>query len=187
MKSTILERYDSTADGQVIIDIATSRIEDLYDDFDRYAPYIRRDLKQDLGDYLIDCAKEIKYKPFIIRFSFTQAPGSDKESRIRQSINSYFLYLADNERENILQTFRKSATLLIIGLAILFLAVYFNQSLGESRSVVEDVFAEGLTIAAWVSLWESFAVFLIEWFPRRKNILLFRRLAHAPLSFTVGK
>ena len=43
--------------------------------------------------------------------------------------------------------------------------------------------SQGLTIAAWVSLWEALAIFLVEWFPHRKNIALYRRLARARLVF----
>ncbi len=37
--------------------------------------------------------------------------------------------------------------------------------------------------AAWVSLWESLVTFLIEWFPARKQVRLYRQLAASPLSF----
>jgi len=98
-------------------------------------------------------------------------------------VNAYFLYLAETERQKIMQMFRRSAILFGIGLAILFLSVSVNQALGAERSVVANVFAEGLTIAAWVSLWESLAIFLIEWFPHRKSIRLYQRLADAELIF----
>lgn len=45
------------------------------------------------------------------------------------------------------------------------------------------VFAEGLIVAAWVSLWESLAIFMVEWFPLRKNTKLYRLLAEAELIF----
>ncbi len=79
--------------------------------------------------------------------------------------------------------FRRSAILFTIGLGILFVSVWVNRLLGVERSVTANVFAEGLTVAAWVSLWEAPAVFLIEWFPHRRNVLLYRRLAHAKLVF----
>ena len=78
---------------------------------------------------------------------------------------------------------RKSALLLAVGLAVMFIAVWVRQWLGESRSVVGDVFAEGLTVAAWVSLWESVAVLLIEWMPRRRNVRRHERLAEAEVVF----
>ncbi|MDH5218494.1 MAG: hypothetical protein OEX19_12400, partial [Gammaproteobacteria bacterium] len=101
--------------------------------------------------------------------------------RIRGSLKTYYHYLAESENEKILQMFRRSTIFLAIGLGILFVSVWLNQFLGPERSVTANVFAEGLTVAAWVSLWEALAVFLIEWFPRRKNVLLYRNLAEAKL------
>lgn len=61
--------------------------------------------------------------------------------------------------------FRRSAIFFVLGIAILFASVSLNRLLGPERSVTANVFAEGLTIAAWVSLWEALAIILIEWFP----------------------
>lgn len=183
MKQTLLNRYERTSDGSVVIDVAAPRVEVLYSDFDKSAPFIRRDLDQDLVEYLIECAREMKRESFILRFTLGQSPDDGKQSRIRQSVNAYFLYLAECERQRVLQMFRRSAILFCIGLAILFLSVSVNHALGSERSVVANVLAEGLTVAAWVSLWESLAVFLVEWFPLRRNTLLYRRLAGAKLTF----
>jgi hypothetical protein len=47
------------------------RVEDLYNDFDKSAPYIRRDLDQDLADYLIGCARELGRVTFKILFTLS--------------------------------------------------------------------------------------------------------------------
>lgn len=183
MKRTVLSRYERTASDKIIIDVAASQVEELYEDYDKCAPYIRRDLDQNLVDYLIDCAKEIRQVPFVIRFTLSQPPDNSSQARIGRSVDAYFQYLAEVEQHKIMQLFRRSAILFSIGLAILFLSVFVNQALGEERSVVANVFAEGLTIAAWVSMWESLAIFLIEWPPHRKNIHLYRKLAATELIF----
>ena len=183
MKQTVLARYEKTVNGNVIMDVTTSQVEELYENYDRSAPYIRRDLDRDLVEYLIECAKEVRPEPFVIRFTFNQPAKKDEQSRIYESVNAYFLYLAESEGEKIRQMFRRCAILFSIGLVILFLSVSLNQTLGEERSVVANVFAEGLTIAAWVSLWESLAILLLEWFPYRKNIRLYCHLANAELIF----
>jgi len=183
MKRTILNRYAKASDGRIIIDVAATRVEVLYNDFDKDAPFIRRDLNQDLVDYLIAGARELKRESFILRFTLDQTPDNEKQLRIRQSVNAYFLYLAGCEQQRVLQMFRRSGILFCIGLALLALSVSVNRSFGPERSVVANVFADGLTVAAWVSLWESLAVFLIEWFPLRKNIVLYRLLANAELAF----
>lgn len=179
MRQSVSNRYDRHTDGSFIIDVTATRVEDLYNDFDKSAPYIRRDLNQDLVDYLIECGRELGHESFIIRFSLSQPAGESGLLRIHRSVNAYFLYLIDVEKQKIVEMLRRSAILLSVGLAILFVSVSVNRWLGEERSVVSNVFAEGLTVAAWVSLWEALAVLLIEWSPLRKNLRVYRRLAYA--------
>jgi hypothetical protein len=187
MKQTILDRYERNSQGRIIIDVTASQVEDLYNNYDRSAPYIRRDLERNLVSYLIDCAKEITPKPFLVRFTLKIPPDESRESRVRNSVNAYFMYLQEIEGNKIIEMFRRSAIMFSIGITILFLSVYANHAIGEKHSIVAMVFAEGLTIAAWVSLWESLAIVLIEWRPYRKNILLYRELAGAELIFRSGE
>ena len=183
MKGATFDRYERTGDGFIAIDVAAERVEHLYNDFDKSAPYIRRDLDHDLVDYLIECASELKGKDFVLRFTLEKSPDEENLVRIRRSVNAYFLYLERGEQRRVLQMFRRAAILFCIGLGIFFLAVSVNRALGADRSVVANVFAEGLTVAAWVSLWESLAVFLVEWFPLRANLAMYRRLGEAEVRF----
>lgn len=183
MRRGLLNRYERDGEGNIIVDVAAARVNELYNNFDKSAPYVRRDLDQDLADYLIGCARELGRSPFIVRFTIGSPPDDETMSRIRRSLNTFFIYLAGTEIRGILQMFRRSAILFAIGLGILFVSVWLNRVLGPERSVTANVFAEGLTVAAWVSLWEALAVFLVEWFPHRKNIHLYRRLAHARIVF----
>jgi hypothetical protein len=43
--------------------------------------------------------------------------------------------------------------------------------------------SEGLTVAAWVSLWEALANFLIHWPPHNKELKVYDRLASAAVIF----
>ena len=183
LKQTVLDRYEQTTDGKRVIDVAAQQVEALYNNYDRNAPYIRRDLDQELVEYLIEAAQEIHPEPFVIQFTLTQPPDESQQSRILGSINAYFLYLIEIEQRKLVGMFHRSAILFCIGAFILFFAISANQTLDKDSSVLAQVFAEGLTIAAWVSLWEALAVFLIEWFPHHKKIRLYQKLAHAAVSF----
>lgn len=81
---------------------------------------------------------------------------------------------------------RRSLILFCIGIAILSISVWVNRWLGPDRTVVAHVFAEGLIVAAWVSLWEALASFLIDWFPCLRDIKLYRRLAAVQPVFRSG-
>jgi len=183
LKRGFLSRYERDVEDNIVIDVSATRVEDLYNNFDKSAPYVRRDLDQDFADYLTDCARELNRVPFTIRLTLDDPPDESRLARVRHSLNTYFLYLADTEAQGILQMFRRSAILFAIGLGIMFASVWLNRLLEVERSMTANVFAEGLIVAAWVLLWEALAIFLIEWFPHRKNVVLYRRLAHAGLIF----
>jgi len=77
----------------------------------------------------------------------------------------------------------RSVVFLLLGLVILLITVLMNRSPASERSVVMSLLVEGTNIAAWVSLWEALATFLVEWFPYRGQIRLYRKLAETGLVF----
>ncbi len=80
------------------IDVAARRVEDLYEDFDKTAPYHRKDLDADLADYLGDCVREIGGVDFLIRFTLERPLSEDLVRRIRSSVKGFFLYRCELEQ-----------------------------------------------------------------------------------------
>lgn len=183
MKKNILNRYSRTIDNKIIIDIATGRFEDLFNNFDKYAPYRKKELDQDLADYLVDSVSEIGKEPFVIQFSFTVSASVDLTSRVRTSVHNYFLYLKELELREMTRMTRTSLILFFLGVVILALSVWFNQKIANFGDVVAHVFAEGLNVAAWVSLWNAIATFLINWAPHRRKIKRYERISKATILF----
>lgn len=72
---------------------------------------------------------------------------------------------------------------LLSGVAILTLSIWYNEHFAVRESVINKVFSRGLTVAAWVALWEALATFLINWAPHQRRIDLFRRIARAEVMF----
>jgi len=145
--------------------------------------YIRRDLDKDLVDYLVDCVRELVGLPFKIRFTIGSPMEETRPAKVQNSVKEYFRYLLEREKSNLLKMFRRSALFLAAGIAILSASFSAGRLGGDGGHVVSDVFKEGLTIAAWVSLWEAIAVFIVDWFPHRRSILVFRSIAEAELIF----
>jgi hypothetical protein len=79
--------------------------------------------------------------------------------------------------------FRRSIVLFAIGLALLVLAIMATPRFSSSEGVLTEVFAQGLTVAAWVSLWEAIANFFLEWFPHRQNIRRHIKVTNANVLF----
>lgn len=183
MKKNILDRYSRTSGNKVIIDIAAGKVEDLYNDFDKHAPYVKKELDQDLVDYIIDSVSEIGKEDFVIQFRFTAAADFNLTTRVKTSIYNYFLYLKQLKFRELARMTRSSFILFSIGVVILFLSVLLNQKTAGNETVMADVFAEGLNIAAWVSLWNAIANFLIDWAPHRRQIKMYERIANATILF----
>jgi len=94
MKKTILDRYARSADGRVIIEISTGKIEELYNYFDRSSPYHKKELDQELVDYLIDSVREIGSEPFLINFILSEPVEKSLAERLRNSVQIIlFIYL----------------------------------------------------------------------------------------------
>lgn len=183
MKKTILERYTQTSDGQYIIDINAGKINDLYNDFDKHIPYVRKELDQDLVEYITDSARDLDKEKFIVRLSFIESLEDDMKQRITTSIYSYYVYLKTLELTELHRVLRTSLIFLLLGMTILFLSVWVNEQISAEASVVTKVFAQGLNVAAWVSLWEALATFIINWTPYTRLIKLYERIANAPVIF----
>lgn len=183
MKQNILERYPQTSDGNYIIGISAGKVSDLYNDFDKHMPYVRKELDQDLVEYIADSARDLNKEAFVIQFQLIESPSDDMKARITTSINSYFLYLKTIELKELSRVLRTSMIFLLIGLGILFLSVWINEQLPSETSVVAKVFAQGLNVAAWVALWEALATFIINWTPYTRKIKLYGRIAYAPVQF----
>ena len=182
IKKVILSRYARTKSGKVAIDISAGSIRDLYQDFDRTAPYIRRDLDPEFAEYLIESVHEIGKTDFMIRITFVQHDPNVPDDRIKKSIENHFIHMQHIERREQHKMLHTSLLLLMTGVGILITAVWVNRLLAGSSGVIAQVLMEGLNVAAWVSLWEALANLLIHWAPHRQEIKLFRRLSQADVQ-----
>ena len=184
MKRNILERYEKNEYGEIIINISAHKIEDLYDNFDRNSHFLKKDLNQGLVEYIIDSVSEIDSESFLIEFSLEQKSTNEAISRVRNSVNNFFLYMKELELKKMKDMIRTSIILLFTGLVIAGMSVLMNESELAKHSIIGGVIAEGLTVAAWVSLWESLATFLIRWRPYRKKISLYQKISDAKIAFS---
>ena len=183
MAKHILERYARTEDRRFILDITAQGAADLYNNFDRNTPYVKKDLASDLVDYMVDSVEELGNEPFVIQVHLLEPATEDVLQRIHTSFHSYFTYMQELELRRLMRMLKIALTLLLAGLALLSLSVWVNQALKDGDSVWRLILAEGLTIAAWVSLWEALATFLINWLPHRRKIRLYKRISLAPVLF----
>lgn len=183
MKKTVIERYEKTDRNEAVIDVAVASVDRLYHDFDKTTPYQRKELDEELVYYITESVRELGQFPFIIRISLETMPPADLMERVRNSISGYYLYLKEMEIRSLQRMFRRFLILFVIGSILLVMAIQATRHFPSQRGVIPEVFIQGLTIAAWISLWESVAGILLEWHPRMENLRLCNRVVKAPVIF----
>ena len=179
----LLERYTAAEDGRIAIDVAVSGVEDLYNDFERTMPFPKKDLDEAFADHLFDSAREIGKHDFVIRIDFDRLPDETIMDRIRRSTRNFFAYLEDRERRNLKRMFEASFLLGGVGFILLGADIWLSRLYADRTGVIGSIVLEGLTIAAWVALWEAVANLLIQWAPYYRDIRVYRRLSGAEVLF----
>ncbi len=179
MKKDILDRYDKNDNGELIIKISAKRVEDIYNDFDKESSFLKKDLNEELVEYIIDSVKELSNENFIIEFYFKEKITENEITKIKNSIHKFFNYLTELERKNMKEQIKNSLIFMAIGVFFTAMAIIFGE---HNDNVVQEVISEGLMVAGWVSLWESLATFLIKWLPYTKKLKLFNRIIQAPVK-----
>ena len=187
MKKQILDRYTRTSDNKLMIEIDAGKVEDLYNDFDKQAPYVKKELDPELVEYIIDSVREIGREDFIIQFRLSKLADIGLASRVKKSVHNYFLYLRELELREVARMARTSLILFLIGVIIFSLSVWLNHQITDKEAILFPVIAEGLTVAAWVALWNAIATFLINWAPRRQQIKMYERISKATILFHIKK
>jgi hypothetical protein len=188
-RKRFLDRYARLEDGRIAIDVSVGGVEDLYAQFERAVPFIKKDLNDEFADYLADSAREIGKTGFAVRLNLDRLPDESLMDRVRRSMRSYFQYRSETEARTLRKIFETSGWLAAGGFLLLGLDLWANRLFADTAGVAGSILLEGLTIAAWVALWEALANILVSWGPHRRDIRLFRRLSEAEILFreTFGK
>ena len=184
MKKSFLNRYARTESGAVILDVAAARVADLYEDIDKVAPFLKKDLDQHLAEYLKNGAYEIGSEPFVIRITLNEMLSEEIKDRIKKSVFNFFTYMIEVERRAMKKMAKTSLFLFTAGVILLMISAYLSDWMMSSSNVLMHVLPEGVTIAGWVFLWHAITIFIIDWVPRRNDIRLYRRLSSAPIEFS---
>ena len=183
MKEDIFSRYESHSGRRLAIDVSIGRIGELFEDFDSAASYVKKDLDQDFVEYLIECVREIGGYDFVIRINLPVIVQERHRKRVRKSIKSYFRYLELLERRKLRKMLWRSFLLLCLGMFLLSISMTFRVSTEHFSGVIQELLVEGLTIAAWVSLWAAFASLIFELASIISDIRIYRRIASREVVF----
>jgi hypothetical protein len=117
-----------------------------------------------------------------------QMPGEECESEGAKSLASavakHFDYRVRVMKRELSEQFRSGRLYLAVGLSIFAFCTLLAQLVRQAfpgNPLAEGV-EQGLIIIGWVANWKPVEILLYDWWPLRRRIRLFERLARAEIE-----
>ena len=168
-----------------VIEVHLQTAEQLFNSFDP-SPFHDRDLDEEAERYIVGWAREIK-RTVRLQLIVT-LPDAARNTVVAQhipdAIHNYFNNRALRAKQELRELLRIGWRSLAIGLAVLlacFLAIQYMSS-ALSQSTAGRLMEQSLLILGWVANWRPLEIFLYDWWPIRRRLVLLRRLAEMPVE-----
>ena len=150
------------------------------------SPFRERDLDPHTEEFVVGWARELPHAaPFTIVVELPSEEAAKPEAtRIGEAFANYFHHRADAASRDLRELFRVGWRSLAIGAMVLIACLISSQILAKmvGNAVVARVLEESLIIVGWVANWRPIKIYLYDWWPIRRRIMLFRRIAAAPVD-----
>jgi hypothetical protein len=179
----VSERYRQE-NGTRLIEISLNRVQQLFDSFDP-SPFHEKDLDADAEAYIVGAIREFP-APTPLKLVF-HLPASEASSAaasaLGTSIHGYFGYRRDAASRDLRLLLRQGRLSLAIGLAFLVACLSVRALLSfPPTGPWQSILAEGLVITGWVAMWRPIQIFLYDWWPLRRMVRIYGRLAMIPVD-----
>lgn len=171
------------------IEVDLKTPEQLYNSLDP-SPFHERDLDEKAERFIVGWAREAKSSErleLIVTLPAHARKGLPAE-RIPDAVHNHFRYRALQAKQDLHELFRIGRQSLVIGLLVLLVcfSVIRYVSLVFDSSPFLSVAIESLLIFGWVANWRPLEIFLYDWWPIRRQIILFSRLADMTVDVRVA-
>ena len=168
------------AESPTVIEVHLQKAEQLYNSFDP-SPFHERDLDDEAERYIAGWAREIRGTSQLkVMVTLPKgAQNSEGARRIPEAIHNYFSNRAVQARQELHELLRIGWLSLAIGLVVLLICFVAIQaiSLTTSETTIGRLMEQSLLILGWVANWRPLEIFLYDWLPIRRRLVLFSRLA----------
>lgn len=169
-----------------VIDVRIRELAQLFNSFDP-SPFHDRDLDHDAEDHIVGWASELPDKqPLKIVIHLPESEALKARDRdLPKALGHYFTLRAERKEREMKELFRMGRRYLMIGVPVLLgclLASHIVQSRVGPGPLAKTV-EESLIIVGWVANWKPIETFLYDWWPLKRRLDLYRRLAAADVNF----
>ncbi len=168
-----------------VIEIRIKSVNQLFNSFDP-SPFQERDIDDDAEEFIVGSALEHR-RAGTFRIVF-QMPGEECESEgargLASAVAKHFDYRVQVMKRELGELFRSGRLYLAVGLSIFAFCTLLAQLLRQAfpGNALADGVEQGLIIIGWVANWKPVEILLYDWWPLRRRIRLFERLAKADVE-----
>ena len=155
------------------------------------SPFRDRDLDDEAEDFIVGWARELPADhPLEVVIHLDALPETEPTAEtcardVKEAVQHFFLHKAEHERREFSELMRIGRISLVIGLAFL-IACFLISRLFADDNPATFIIRESLVIVGWVAMWRPLEVFLYDWWPIRRHVRLYRRLARAEVTVRVA-
>lgn len=150
------------------------------------SPFRERDLDPHTDEFVVGWARELpRTAAFAIVVKLPAEEAARPEAKgIGEAFANYFRHRAEASERDLRELLRVGWRSLLIGLIMLAVCLLGSQTAAKmiGNAVVARVVEESLIIVGWVANWRPLEIYLYDWWPIRRRIQLFRRIAAAPVE-----
>ena len=160
----------------------------LFNSFDP-SPFYEKDLDDAAEEHIVGWAREMPPDAPIeiaVHLPAEEAQRA-RAADLAGALSHYFEYRAQQLEREQRELFRIGRSALAIGIAVLVFCLTASQMLAPfiPNPTLARIVEESLIIVGWVANWRPIEIYLYDWWPIRRNIHLYRRIAAAPVTIIV--
>jgi hypothetical protein len=168
-----------------LIEIRLDNVGQLFNSFDP-SPFNARDLDDDAEEFIVGWAREFRSnEPLRIVVHLPKDQCENEGARtLASAMAQHFDYRIGVMRRELSELFRAGRRYLAVGLSI-FVACHVLAQLLRNAFPGDPLAGgveQGLIIVGWVANWKPLELLIYDWWPLRRRIKLFRRLAQADIE-----
>lgn len=175
--------------GSHTIEVQIKAAEQIFNSLDP-SPFHDRDLDEKAERFIVGWAREAKSSEHLeLVVILTDAEELSETARhIPGAIHNYFAYRALQSRQDLRELLRVGQVSLAIGFGILVLCFGGIKFLSQlpTQTITVWLLEESLLILGWVANWRPLEIFLYDWWPIRRQVSLFERLAAMKVDVRVS-
>lgn len=173
----------SAPDRTHTIEIRVRDVHQLFDSLDP-APFHDRDLDRDAAQYIQESLEDIPDDRPVRLLIWLPPAQLESAGMVADAVHIYFLRMQQSAERELRGIHRFGRAALLVGIASVVVILATVEALRAllGLGTLAAGLLESITIVAWVVLWRPVELLLYDWWPVRRRIRMYARLAVIPIE-----